>query len=155
MPENIFITEDGEAEGFWQWIMECNISIIICEGVKKAAAFLTQGYVAIAIPGITSDYRVVKDEFGNVTHRQLTPDLEVIVTRKRSFYICLNFENLILKTKPRIWLMLTMQFLNLVVYFNNKIVLLKLSSYREWKKVLMSLLLLKVRLILRKSIVKV
>jgi hypothetical protein len=93
MPENIFITEDGEAEGFWQWIMECNISIIIFEGVKKAAAFLTQGYVAIAIPGITSDYRVVKDEFGNVTRRQLTPDLEVIVTRKRSFYICFNFEN--------------------------------------------------------------
>jgi hypothetical protein len=93
MPENIFITEDGEAEGFWQWIMECNISIIICEGVKKAAALLTQGYPAIAIPGITSGYRVVKDDFGKVTRRQLIPDLEVFATRQRSFYICFDFEN--------------------------------------------------------------
>ncbi|MFM2063845.1 MAG: hypothetical protein RLZZ507_3516 [Cyanobacteriota bacterium] len=92
MPENITIADDGEAVGFWQWVMEYNISIIICEGAKKAAALLTQGYVAIAIPGITSGYRVIKDNFGKVTRRQLIPELEVFTTKNRNFYICFDFE---------------------------------------------------------------
>lgn len=92
MPKNITIADDGEAEGFWQWVMESNISIIICEGAKKAAALLTQGYVAIAIPGITSGYRVVKDKFGKVTRRQLISDLAVFANGKHSFYICFDFE---------------------------------------------------------------
>lgn len=92
MPDNISITEDGEAVGFWQWVMESNIAIIICEGVKKAAALLTQGYAAIAIPGITSGYRVIKDEFGKVTRRQLIPDLAIFAKTKRNFYICFDFE---------------------------------------------------------------
>ncbi|BAZ31507.1 hypothetical protein NIES4074_39800 [Cylindrospermum sp. NIES-4074] len=92
MPENITITADGEAAGFWQWVMANNISLIICEGVKKAATLLTQGYAAIAIPGITSGYRVVKDEFGKVTRRQLIPDLATFTTTTRSFYICFDFE---------------------------------------------------------------
>ncbi|MHC5831897.1 MAG: DUF3854 domain-containing protein, partial [Nostoc sp.] len=85
-------TPDGEAEGFWQWVIQQNIPLIICEGVKKAATVLTQGYVAIAIPGITSGYRVVKDEFGKVTRRQLIPDLGAFAITKRSFYICFDFE---------------------------------------------------------------
>ncbi len=92
MPDNITITADGEAKGFWQWVMQQNIPLIICEGVKKAATLLTQGYVAIAIPGITSGYRVVKDEFGKVTRRQLIPDLAAFTLTKRSFYICFDFE---------------------------------------------------------------
>ncbi|HLO88554.1 MAG TPA: plasmid replication protein, CyRepA1 family [Nostocaceae cyanobacterium] len=92
MPENITVAENGEAEGFWQWVIENNIPVIICEGVKKAASLLTIGYVAIAIPGITSGYRVVKDEFGKITRRQLIPDLAVFATKKRSFYICFDFE---------------------------------------------------------------
>ncbi|MBW4612682.1 MAG: DUF3854 domain-containing protein [Desmonostoc vinosum HA7617-LM4] len=92
LPNNISITADGEAQGFWQWIMERNIPVVICEGVKKAAALLTQGYAAIAIPGITSGYRVVKDDFGKVTRRQLIPDLAIFAITKRSFYICFDFE---------------------------------------------------------------
>ncbi|MHC5737844.1 plasmid replication protein, CyRepA1 family [Nostoc sp.] len=92
MPENITITPDGEAGGFWQWVMQQNIPLVICEGVKKAATLLTQGYVAIAIPGITSGYRVVKDEFGKVTRRQLIPDLAAFAITKCSFYICFDFE---------------------------------------------------------------
>ncbi|MBD6616305.1 DUF3854 domain-containing protein [Komarekiella sp. 'clone 1'] len=92
MPDNISITADGEAEGFWQWVMQQNIPLIICEGVKKAAALLTQGYAAIGIPGITSSYRVVKDEFGKVTRRQLIPDLATFAVTKRSFYICFDYE---------------------------------------------------------------
>ncbi|BAZ70533.1 MAG: DUF3854 domain-containing protein [Pelatocladus maniniholoensis HA4357-MV3] len=92
MPENISITENGEAVGFWAWVMARNIPIIICEGVKKAAALLTQGYATIGVPGITSGYRVTKDEFGKVIRRQLIPDLKAIAIAKRTFYICFDFE---------------------------------------------------------------
>ncbi|ABA21394.1 conserved hypothetical protein [Trichormus variabilis ATCC 29413] len=92
IPEDITINSQGEAEGFWQWVMERNIPVIICEGAKKAAALLSQGYAAIAIPGITSGYRVVKDKFGKVTSRQLIPDLAVFTAIKRTFYICFDYE---------------------------------------------------------------
>ena len=92
LPENITINHDGEAEGFWSWVIKNKIAIVICEGVKKAAALLTQGYVAIAIPGINSGYRVIKDEFGKVTRRQLIPDLAAFTNTKRDFYICFDFE---------------------------------------------------------------
>ncbi|MDB9306086.1 DUF3854 domain-containing protein [Nodularia spumigena CS-591/12] len=96
MPSSINVDAHGEAEGFWQWVMQQNVPVIICEGVKKAAALLTQGYAAIAIPGITSGYRVIKDTFGKVTSRQLIPDLAAFATTKRTFYICFDFE-----TQPR------------------------------------------------------
>ncbi|PMB04424.1 DNA primase, partial [Fischerella thermalis CCMEE 5328] len=92
MPEDISIAENGEAVGFWPWVMARNLPIIICEGVKKAAALLTQGYAAIGIPGITSGYRVTKDEFGKVISRQMIPDLKAIAIAKRTFYICFDFE---------------------------------------------------------------
>jgi len=92
LPENITINHDGEAEDFWSWVIKNKISIVICEGVKKAASLLSQGYVAIAIPGINSGYRVIKDEFGKVTRRQLIPDLATFTHTKRDFYICFDFE---------------------------------------------------------------
>jgi Domain of unknown function (DUF3854) len=92
IPENISIGCQGEAVGFWQWVMRQSIPIIVCEGVKKAATLLTQGYAAIAIPGITSGYRVFKDEFGKVVSRQLIPDLAAFTIPKRTFYICFDFE---------------------------------------------------------------
>ncbi|MFH7030219.1 MAG: plasmid replication protein, CyRepA1 family [Heteroscytonema crispum UTEX LB 1556] len=95
MSENISITEDGEAVGFWQWVVDCKVPVIVCEGAKKAAALLSCGYAALAISGITSGYRTIKDEFGNVTNRQLIPELAAFVG-KRTFYICFDYE-----TKPK------------------------------------------------------
>ncbi|MBF2064931.1 MAG: DUF3854 domain-containing protein [Calothrix sp. C42_A2020_038] len=92
LAENINIHQSGESEGFWQWVIERNIPVIICEGVKKAAALLSLGYVAIAIPGITSGYRVSKNEFGKVISRQLIPDLAAFTITRRQFYICFDFE---------------------------------------------------------------
>ncbi|MEA5505857.1 plasmid replication protein, CyRepA1 family [Halotia wernerae UHCC 0503] len=92
IPSDISVDCNGAAVGFWQWVMEHNLPIIICEGVKKAAALLTQGYAAIAVPGITSGYRVVKDKFGKVINRQLIPDLAAFAITKRTFYICFDFE---------------------------------------------------------------
>ncbi|WP_066426198.1 plasmid replication protein, CyRepA1 family [Anabaena sp. 4-3] len=92
IPAHIRINEQGEAVGFWEWVMESQIPVIICEGAKKAATLLTQGYAAIAIPGITSGYRVIKDRFGKVINRQLIPDLAAFTRMQRSFYICFDFE---------------------------------------------------------------
>jgi hypothetical protein len=92
MPENIAIGENGEAIGFWQWVVEQKVPIIICEGVKKAAALLTQGYVAIGLPGITSGYRVARDWQGRVKNRQIIPDLAAFTQSGRTFYICFDYE---------------------------------------------------------------
>jgi Domain of unknown function (DUF3854) len=92
VPEYININQSGESEGFWQWVIEQDIPVIICEGVKKAAALLSLGYVAVAIPGITSGYRVTKNEFGKVISRQLIPDLAAFTMTRRPFYICFDFE---------------------------------------------------------------
>ncbi len=97
LPE-IAIAEDGAAIGFWKWVMEHNIPVIICEGVKKAATLLTSGYAAIAVPGITSGYRVIKDKFGKVIRRQLIPDLTAFSITKRTIYICFDFETQLKKT---------------------------------------------------------
>ena len=98
LPENIKVNHDGAAIGFWKWVMEHNIPVIICEGVKKAATLLTQGYAAIGVPGITSGYRVVKDKFGKVIRRQLIPDLAAFCITKRTIHICFDFETELKKT---------------------------------------------------------
>ncbi|MEB3182466.1 MAG: plasmid replication protein, CyRepA1 family [Nostocaceae cyanobacterium] len=92
MPEDITLAAGTEAVGFWQWVMAHNLPVVICEGAKKAAALLSCGYVAIAIPGITSSYRVAKDRFGNIKNRQLIPDLLAFAVKKRPFYICFDYE---------------------------------------------------------------
>ncbi|MBD1890487.1 plasmid replication protein, CyRepA1 family [Coleofasciculus sp. FACHB-SPT9] len=78
MPEEVSVTEDVEAAGFWAWLLINKIPLGITEGVKKAAALLSAGFAAIALPGITSGYRQPKDEFGTpVGTRQLIPELAI------------------------------------------------------------------------------
>lgn len=96
LPQNIEFSLDGETIGFWQWVVKTNVPIIICEGAKKAASLLSQGYVAIGIPGITSGYRVSKNTQGKVACRQLAPDLVQFTITKRTICICFDFE-----TKPK------------------------------------------------------
>lgn len=80
LPENIIITEDGEALGFWRWVMDNpHLQIEICEGVKKAAALLSAGRIAIAIPGINSGYRVPRNELGEkIGKPYLIPELAAL-----------------------------------------------------------------------------
>ncbi|MHC5779832.1 DUF3854 domain-containing protein [Nostoc sp.] len=62
MPEHITVTSDGEALGFWAWLMaHPEIPVCLTEGEKKAACLLTLGYVAIALPGIWNG-RVGKED---------------------------------------------------------------------------------------------
>lgn len=96
LPKNITFSKNGEALEFWQWAINNNLPIIICEGVKKAAALLTIGYPAIALPGITNGYRVTKDSQGKILSRKLIPELAFFTQLQRTFYICFDYE-----TKPK------------------------------------------------------
>ncbi len=99
LPSNIEVDGQGEAVGFWQWIVENQIPIIICEGVKKAAALLTYGYPAIALPGINSGYRVVRDLQGNTIGRNLIRELGIFADRCQNFHICFDYEDIPRKSK--------------------------------------------------------
>lgn len=92
LPENLIITETGEAIGFWRWVLENKLPIILTEGAKKAGALLTAGYVAIALPGIWNGRRVNREAFA----ASLIPDLAIFATPGRGFYFCFDHD-----TKPK------------------------------------------------------
>ncbi len=99
LPTKIEVDIQGEAIGFWQWILDVQIPIVICEGVKKAATLLTYGYPAIALPGINSGYRVVRDFQGNTVGRNLIPELAIFANRKQELSICFDYEIIPRKAK--------------------------------------------------------
>ena len=77
---------------FWEWIQKHpEIPIILTEGEKKAASLLSQGFVAIALPGIWNG-RVGKKDLDEWLH----PDLLPLAQVGRTFLICFDFE-----TKPK------------------------------------------------------
>ncbi|AFZ57637.1 plasmid replication protein, CyRepA1 family (plasmid) [Anabaena sp. PCC 7938] len=89
----IAITEEDRLDprGFWYWVWRHNVPLIICEGVKKAAALLTAGYAAIAIPGVNNGYRTSKDEYGNTIGKPyLIPEIQHFATRGRQVNICFD-----------------------------------------------------------------
>lgn len=96
--DNIFqptVTKDflqTEDIGFWRWVVQTHkIVAIITEGCKKAASLLSQGYVAIAVPGVWSGIRQPKDEFGNKNGRPyLIPQLQVFAQEGRQIYLAFD-----------------------------------------------------------------
>ncbi|MFB2935831.1 plasmid replication protein, CyRepA1 family [Aerosakkonemataceae cyanobacterium BLCC-F154] len=87
IPENIEVTETGEALGFWSWVItQTRLPIIITEGAKKAAALLSIGFVAIALPGIWNGRRV--DKINKTA--SLIPDLQPLVQEGREFAFCFD-----------------------------------------------------------------
>jgi Domain of unknown function (DUF3854) len=99
VPPLIEIDSHGEAIGFWQWILDNKIPVTICEGVKKAATLLTSGYPAIALPGINSGYRVVRDFQGNTIGRNLIPELAAFANKKQEISVCFDYESVPRKAK--------------------------------------------------------
>ena len=92
LPAKIKVDRYGAVIGFWQWILDRQIPIVICEGVKKAANLLTHGYPAIALPGINSGYRVVRDEQGNTISRNPIDELLVFSNNCPEILICFDYE---------------------------------------------------------------
>ena len=73
---------------FWEWVLaHPEIPIILCEGEKKAAALLSLGFVAIALPGIWNG-RVGKKDFDERLH----PDLMPFAQPGRKFQILFDHE---------------------------------------------------------------
>ncbi|MEA5504996.1 DUF3854 domain-containing protein [Halotia wernerae UHCC 0503] len=91
MPENIVITESGEALGFWAWVMaHPYIPVILTEGEKKAGCLLSFGFAAIALPGIWNG-RVGKEDL-----ERLHPDLVPMAQKGRKYIVLFDYE-----TKPK------------------------------------------------------
>lgn len=99
LPVQIKVDCAGEAIGFWQWVLDSQIPILICEGVKKAATLITHGYPAIALPGVNSGYRVIRDFQGNTIDRNLIPELAIFAKPKQDLYICFDYESIPHKSK--------------------------------------------------------
>lgn len=94
VPDNIVVTPEGEALGFWAWVLENNIPITITEGAKKAGALLTFGHAAIALPGIDGGYRTPLDAAGNkIGNSYLLPELKHFATRGRKIYFCFDHDS--------------------------------------------------------------
>jgi hypothetical protein len=99
LPLKIDLDSQDRAIGFWQWILDLQIPIAICEGVKKAATLLTYGYPAIALPGINSGYRVIRDLQENIIGRKLIPELAIFANRQQEISICFDYESVPRKAK--------------------------------------------------------
>ncbi len=94
LPSNIVVTPDGEAIGFWAWVIaNPKIPLITTEGAKKAGALLTAGYVAIAIPGVFNGYRQPKDEWGHkIGNPYLIPQLAAFAQKDREIIFCFDHD---------------------------------------------------------------
>ena len=92
LPENIIVTPEGRALGFWAWVIEHpTIPLIVTEGAKKAGSILTAGYVGIALPGIFNGYRQLKDRDGNKNGLPiLIPQLKVFAQKEREIVFCFD-----------------------------------------------------------------
>jgi hypothetical protein len=73
---------------FWAWVVSHpEIPIFICEGMKKACCLLSQGYVAIALSGITMGR--IQGADGKLA---LQPYLAMFATPKRQVCFCFDAE---------------------------------------------------------------
>lgn len=87
MPERIVETGDGEAIGFWAWVLaNPQIPIVLTEGEKKAACLLSFGFAAIALPGIWMGTR----KAGGI--HKLHPDLKPMAQSERKFIVLFDYE---------------------------------------------------------------
>lgn len=77
-----------EAKDFWSHVFDSNIPIFFTEGQKKALSLLSNGFVAISIPGTCRAFAATELEDGNVDFNLIT-DLQKILSTNitRKFYI--------------------------------------------------------------------
>ena len=90
------VVDPHDYSQFWRWVCQYRLPIILCEGAKKAAALLSHGYIAIALPGIFGGARTLRDADGRVAERFLIPELQWLCATGVSLVLCFDYE-----TKPR------------------------------------------------------
>jgi hypothetical protein len=77
-----------DSVNFWSWVVAYpQIPIFICEGMKKACCLLSQGYVAIALSGITMGR--IQGADGKLA---LQPYLAMFATPNRQVCFCFDAE---------------------------------------------------------------
>uniref|UniRef100_UPI000D4E7738 DUF3854 domain-containing protein n=1 Tax=Chlorogloea sp. CCALA 695 TaxID=2107693 RepID=UPI000D4E7738 len=76
---------------FWYCAWKYNLPITLAEGAKKAASLLSQGHVAIGLPGIYAGYRS-KNEQGRPIKAHLHEELAVFATLGRDISFCFDYE---------------------------------------------------------------
>lgn len=101
MPDLPAIGLNGEALGFWDWVIASGCSIVITEGEKKAAALISRGYAAIGLPGIYTGYRVTErgdwvtktngTQYQKAAARELHQALEPLDTAERAITILFDY----------------------------------------------------------------
>lgn len=86
------LTFDDSPENFWRWVLKHpQIPLAITEGAKKAGALLTEGFAAVALPGIYNGYRKPKDKYGNpCAPAKLIPQLEIFTKKRRKIYFAFD-----------------------------------------------------------------
>ncbi len=82
---------EDRMRGFWYCAWKYNLPVTITEGAKKAASLLSQGHVAIGLPGIYAGYRS-KDEQGRPIKAHLHEELAVFATLGREITFCFDYE---------------------------------------------------------------
>lgn len=76
---------------FWKWVVANAIPIIITEGSKKAAAILSCGYAALALPGVFNGYRQPRNEtLEPNSSAVLIPQLQMFAQLGRQIYFCFD-----------------------------------------------------------------
>lgn len=82
-----------EDKGFWAWVLDNQVPVIITEGAKKAGCLLAEGHAAIALPGVTGAVRVPKDDQGNKTGESyLIPEIKILAIPGQEVYICFDHD---------------------------------------------------------------
>jgi hypothetical protein len=87
LPAAVAADHTGANGAFWRWwAVEPRLPLVITEGVKKAAAILSAGVPAVALPGIWNG--AVKDALGR---RTLHPDLAALPLKGRSCSVLFDY----------------------------------------------------------------
>lgn len=85
--------EIGDSSSFWQWVWNHpQIPLILCEGEKKAGCLLSLGYVAIALPGITTGARSRDSQGRELAQPVLIPEISHFLAPGREFVVCFDYE---------------------------------------------------------------
>jgi hypothetical protein len=88
-----FFLQVPEQASFWaDRLADPSQPIILVEGAKKAAALLSRGYAAIALPGVFNGRRVTRDEWGKVYSESLIPELAAFAVAGRPVYFCFDHD---------------------------------------------------------------
>jgi Domain of unknown function (DUF3854) len=92
-PTRAFFLADPRQPTFWpDRQTDAAQPILLVEGAKKAAALISRGYAAIALPGVFNGRRVMRDDWGQAYSESLIPELAAFAQAGRPVYFCFDYD---------------------------------------------------------------